>query len=310
MRAAVDTLVIALEAPDDFAGFRQAARVLLALGAEPDAIHLCHDSPLAAAGAGAVAAGATAGAGAQGAQAQPAGDLFARAAAHSAAGRALRPDELDQLPIAPGTPVHIKKPQLATLRAACCHRNPQRFALCYRWLWRVQQRPQLAGDVLDADWRDIERLAKAVGREIHKTHAFVRFRPAQQADGKVLHIAWFEPDHYILRAAAGFFVRRFANMHWAILTPDCSALWDTQQLHIAPGASQHDAPGPDAGEALWLAYYQSTFNPARLKTQAMLREMPRRYWKNLPEAQLISTLIASANGRVGHMLGSGNDGLG
>ena len=35
-----DTLVIELAAPDDFAGFRQAARVLLAQGVPPEAIQL------------------------------------------------------------------------------------------------------------------------------------------------------------------------------------------------------------------------------------------------------------------------------
>ena len=91
-------------------------------------------------------------------------------------------------------------------------------------------------------------------------------------------------------------------MHWAILTPDCSLLWDGAQLQLAPGATAAQAPGPDAGEALWLAYYQSTFNPARLKEQAMLREMPRRYWKNLPETHLISSLVASARSRTERML--------
>ena len=285
MRTAAETLVIELEAPDDFAGFRQAARVLLAIGVEPDALQWRYDTPLAGRDAP-----------------MPALDLFASQTQDTAAGQALSPQALDQLPGAPGAPVQIKKPQLATLRTACCHRNPARFALCYRWLWRVQQAPQLAADALDADWRDIERLAKAVGREIHKMHAFVRFRPTQQDGGEPLHIAWFEPDHYIVRAGAGFFMRRFPNMCWAILTPDCCALWDQQQLQLAPGASKADAPGPDAGEALWLAYYQSTFNPARLKEQAMLREMPRRYWKNLPETQLISTMVANATRRTGHML--------
>ena len=282
MRSTANTLVVALEAPDDFAGFRQAARVLLALGVEPDAVHWRWDDALTT-------------------QNAP-GDLFAAQAAGSAAGRALTPDALDRLPLPPGQPVRLKKPQLATLRSACCHRNPGRFALCYRWLWRVQQSPQLAGDVLDAEWRDLERLAHAVGREIHKMHAFVRFRPTQTDGGKTVHMAWFEPDHYIARAASGFFVRRFTQMHWAILTPDCSLLWDGAQLQLAPGATAAQAPGPDAGEALWLAYYQSTFNPARLKEQAMLREMPRRYWKNLPETHLISSLVASARSRTERML--------
>ncbi len=105
-------------------------------------------------------------------------------------------------------------------------------------------------------------------------------------------------------ARAEFFVRRFANMHWAILTPDACALWDKQSLHMLPGATADQASAPDAEEALWLTYYQFTFNPARLKEQAMLKEMPRRYWKNLPEAQLISGLVANARSRTASMLAS------
>ena len=69
------------------------------------------------------------------------------------------------------------------------------------------------------------------------------------------------------------------------------------------GARREDAPGPDAGEALWLAYYRATFNPARLKLAMMCREMPVRYWKNLPEAALITELADGAVERQGRMLG-------
>lgn len=283
MRSAEQTLVVRLDAPDDFAGFRQAARALLALGVEPDAVHWRYHDALTTH--------------------HIVDDLFADPAA-SSAGTELTPDALDQLPLPPATSMRIKKAQLDTLRNACCHRNAGRFALCYRWLWRVQQQPSLAGDVLDADWCDINRLAQAVGREIHKMHAFVRFRPVEQPGGECLHVAWFEPEHPIVRAGSGFFVRRFANMHWVILTPDACALWDKESLHMLPGATADQAPAPDAGEALWLTYYQSTFNPARLKEQAMLKEMPRRYWKNLPEAELISGLVANARSRTARMLAS------
>ena len=282
MQAQSDSLVVELSAPDDFEGFRQAARVLLAVGAEPHAIHWRWQDTHARQSA--------------------AVDLFAADALGSLAGKALTPEALDQLPIPPGQAVRLQKPQLFTLKSACCHSHAGRFALCYRWLFRVQQSPRLRGDALDADWCEIERLAKAVGRDIHKMHAFVRFRPTHTANGEVIDIAWFEPDHHTVRAGAGFFMRRFSNMRWAILTPQCSVYWDLQQLQFAEGSVAAEAPGPDAGEALWLTYYQSTFNPARLKEQAMQREMPRKYWKNLPEARLISEMVAAAKGRTHRML--------
>ena len=282
MQPQSDSLVVELATPDDFAGFRQATRVLLAVGAEPHAIHWRWQDTHARQSA--------------------AVDLFAADTQGSLAGQALTPDALDRLPLPPGKPVHLHPSQLSALKLACCHSSAGRFALCYRWLYRLQQSPRLRGDALDADWREIERLAKSVGRDIHKMHAFVRFRPTRTAKGESIDIAWFEPDHFIVRAAAGFFMRRFSNMRWAILTPQCSVHWDLQQLQFAEGSCAAAAPGPDAGEALWLTYYQSTFNPARLKEQAMQREMPRKYWKNLPEARLISAMVASATGRTERML--------
>ena len=107
-------------------------------------------------------------------------------------------------------------------------------------------------------------------------------------------MAWFEPAHHVLEAVAPFFVRRFAGMRFSILTPRRSLRWCGQALHWAPGCTREQAPPPDAGEALWLAYYAHIFNPARLKLAAMENEMPRRYWRNLPEAALIAPLAAAA----------------
>ncbi|MCY7371995.1 MAG: UdgX family uracil-DNA binding protein, partial [Polaromonas sp.] len=73
-------------------------------------------------------------------------------------------------------------------------------------------------------------------------------------------------------------------------------------LRFGPGANKLDAPPADAGEQLWLTYYQHIFNPARLKLKAMQKEMPRRYWKNLPETQCISVLTAQSAQRQSRML--------
>jgi DNA polymerase len=53
-------------------------------------------------------------------------------------------------------------------------------------------------------------------------------------------------------------------------------------------------PSDDALEEDWRTYYASIFNPARLKVSAMLEEMPKKYWRNLPEAELIPQLIRHA----------------
>jgi DNA polymerase len=91
-------------------------------------------------------------------------------------------------------------------------------------------------------------------------------------------------------------------MRWAILTPDRCVVWDGRELHFRGGARRDEAPPPDAGEALWLTYYRSIFNPARLKLAMMRKEMPRKYWHNLPEAQLIDGLSAQAQARSEQMV--------
>ena len=192
------------------------------------------------------------------------------------------------------------------LEHAALHSEPGRFALLYRLVWRLLAEPGLRDDPLDADMLHAERLARAVRRDKHKMTAFVRFRPIAAAAGESAeHVAWFEPDHHIVLATAPFFARRFAQMRWAILTPARSVRWDGERLAFGPGAQRADAPPADAGEQLWLTYYAHIFNPARLKPDMMRKEMPVRYWKNLPEAALIQPLMAAAAQRSGHMVEEG-----
>ncbi|CAA9271220.1 MAG: Domain often clustered or fused with uracil-DNA glycosylase / Uracil-DNA glycosylase, putative family 6 [uncultured Acetobacteraceae bacterium] len=185
------------------------------------------------------------------------------------------------------------------------HRDPERFALLYRALWRLTHgEPALMRVATDPDVVRLEAMAKAVRRDAHKMHAFVRFREIRTADGPRF-VSWFEPEHHILEAEAGFFVRRFAGMRWSILTPTASAHWDGATLTMGPGARRADAPAEDAQEDLWRAYYASIFNPARLKPGAMRAEMPVKYWRNLPEARLIPRLIADAPRRAAAMVERG-----
>jgi len=202
--------------------------------------------------------------------------------------------------------VRVPAAFVALCESVVLHRDPQRFALLYRLLWRLVHEPALRHDPLDPDLQRARGMEKAVRREQHKMTAFVRFRPIERGPGEApLHVAWFEPEHHVVEATAPFFARRFATLHWAILTPERSVRWDGERLHLGPGARREDAPAPDAGEALWLSYYAHIFNPSRLKRRAMEREMPRRYWPNLPEARLIEPLTAEAARRSAAMLARG-----
>jgi uracil-DNA glycosylase len=102
--------------------------------------------------------------------------------------------------------------------------------------------------------------------------------------------------------AASFSVNRFTNMRWSILTPELSIHWDGKSLSEGPGAMRAEAPSGDPLEETWRTYYASIFNPARLKVGAMLKEMPKKYWRNMPETSLVAPLIAGAQAREVEMI--------
>ncbi|MGB3165970.1 MAG: UdgX family uracil-DNA binding protein, partial [Alteraurantiacibacter sp.] len=209
----------------------------------------------------------------------------------------------------PDRTVRASKRFMSLAKTAALHSDPERFALLYRLLWRLQANPRIMEDKADPDIRRMEEMDKSVRRDAHKMHAFVRFRMVEERDEEEQphehYVAWFEPEHHILRREAGFFVRRFANMRWSILTPRGTLHWDGATLREGPPAQKSDAPQGDPAEDLWRKYYASIFNPARLKIGAMLKEMPRKYWKNMPEAALIPELVAGAQKRESQMVAAG-----
>ena len=266
---------VMLQGPVDLAGFRRAARRLLAQQVAPECVSWHSSSTRVQ-------------------------DLFADPETSQ------RPMPVQTDGDAPA--INVPPEFLPLCQSVILHSDPNRFGLLYRLLWRLVHEPGLRHDPLDADRVRAEHLAQAVRRDMHKMKAFVRFTSVQDETfrsnptGGPLHVAWFEPEHHIVEATAPFFARRFTQMRWAILTPEASLQWDGSKIHFGPGASKADAPPPDAGEQLWLTYYQHIFNPARLKLKMMQKEMPRKYWKNLPEAQFISELTAQSSQRQTTMI--------
>lgn len=210
-------------------------------------------------------------------------------------------------PAAPASPVpKVSAAFMDMARTAAAHTDPRRWGMLYQLLWRhtrggEKHLPELA---TDPGVRLARLWCKAVGRDIHKMHAFVRFRlvGTDEETGREQFVAWFEPEHRIVRLASPFFEKRFHGMDWSILTPWECAHWDGDILHFTPGVSKDPAAGEDALDEIWRTYYRSIFNPARLKVNAMRAEMPKKYWKNLPEAPLIPELIADSRRRVRTML--------
>ena len=208
----------------------------------------------------------------------------------------------DQMPLPPASPVALPAALVTMADRVICHRDPAVASRLYRIFWRALGDRQLLARRTDGDIDWLAKVNKTIRRDIHKMHAFVRFRrlgsdPAQRES----YVAWFEPEHRILRLTAPFFQRRFFGMDWAIITPDARAIWQEEQLSFGPGGLRTEVPDSDVVEDQWRTYYGAIFNPARVKIAAMRAEMPKKYWHNLPEAQDIAPLLAGADARVDQM---------
>ena len=184
------------------------------------------------------------------------------------------------------------------LHHAVCHTAADRFALLYDVLWRIScgERNVLtrASDPVIAR---LAVYARNVHRDIHKMHAFLRFR-ARAHQGGMIYTAWFEPQHYILKLAVPFFVDRFTGMEWMIATPLGTAFWRAPDLVFGPPVGKPEKDADDVLDDLWLTYYRTTFNPARVRLKAMTAQMPKQYWTNMPEAAQIPGMVAAASHRV------------
>ncbi len=238
-----------------------------------------------------------------------------RDAARRAISHGIAPDHIDwtggglfdamPLPETPGAhEVRVPKRFLSLARAAVWHSAPERFALLYQALWRFDRGE---GDPLSpagALGRRLQLMVRAVGRDIHKMHAFVRFRELPPDGPRRRFAAWFEPEHNTLEPGSTFFVNRFADMDWLIATPRLTARFHAGRLSFDPGGMKPDLP-EDASEALWATYFANIFNPARIKLDAMRSEMPKKYWKNLPETRLIPAMLTDAEARVRRMQEAG-----
>lgn len=186
-----------------------------------------------------------------------------------------------------------------------CHKDDEKYACLYRLLWRLTfETRTLLFQLTDKDVMAAKRMAHEVRRDAYKITAFLRFRQVNHAEEEYF-IAWYEPEHYTLERVLPFFTTRFRNMNWSILTPYRAAHWHQGVLQLQDNPDPSLYPKDDEIETYWLGYYASIFNPARIKEKAMLAQMPKKYWKNLPEAVLIPGLLRGAQERVDNMFENG-----
>jgi probable DNA metabolism protein len=211
-------LQVPLSHPVDVAGFHSEATRLLASQVAPEGVHW------------------------SAAPAQSVGqeDLQEhRAEIHNRAARAIIPQSF------------IRMSELVVL-----HRDPQRFDLLYRALWRLVYEPELRHDLHDQDLARLRQMAQSVRREIQKMKSRLEFRPLVLR-GETVSVAWYEPAHYVSEMVAAWLANRDPAAHWVLLTPDRSMRWDGEKLLSAPAVAPHHQPGTIRTEAQWAAVVEA-----------------------------------------------------
>ena len=150
-------------------------------------------------------------------------------------------------------------------------------------------------NLLDEHSFELYQISRKVSFEIHRFQGFVRFQETSEG----LFFAAIEPDHDILPLLASHFARRYGNQQWVIYDqkrdkgifykkPEMHEITLTdKQFNTITGDVNQQAKSDDEDlyRSLWKAYYKAINIPERKNTRLMLRLLPRRYWKYLPEKQ-------------------------
>jgi probable DNA metabolism protein len=139
--------------------------------------------------------------------------------------------------------------------------------------------------------RQVDRVSKQVHREKHRMEAFVRFQ--KTADG--LFVSIVDPDHNVLPLISDHFRKRYADQRWVIYDTRrrYGIYYDLQEVMQVSFADRQPLTGTfpvevlagdeDLYQTLWQAYFEHVNIPARKNLKLQLRQLPRRYWKYLPE---------------------------
>ncbi len=153
-------------------------------------------------------------------------------------------------------------------------------------------------NTLNEHVHDILKIARKVYGETHRMLGFVRFQ--QAADGT--YFAAIAPDHNILWLMQDHFRSRLADQQWIIydtrrhyglfynLQEVTEIRLEPENVNLGNGklASEVRDADEDYYRNLWQAYYKAINIKERKNTRQMMRLMPHRYWKYLPEKDDLS----------------------
>src|SRR5271163_3086201 len=128
----------------------------------------------------------------------------------------------------------ISRALVALAGLAIQARDPRRFEVLYRVVWRAHNGERVLEDRADPDARLAQGLALAVRAEQHRMRTQLRYLPVHERGG-TRYVGWYRPAHFVLEADAQLLSRRFVRFVACILTPEGSAHWDQDGLRFGPG---------------------------------------------------------------------------
>lgn len=148
--------------------------------------------------------------------------------------------------------------------------------------------------ILDEDIQTVYQAAWKVRGEIHAFLGLVRFEKA--TDGTLVSV--IAPEYDIVAALGPHFSRRFPQETWMIADSKrgiclCHQEGITELRHCDPTnlprtaqeVAQLAAPEDVRWQDLWKSYYQNIGISERKNPRLMARNLPRKYWRYLPERQ-------------------------
>ncbi len=137
-------------------------------------------------------------------------------------------------------------------------RDPERFDLLYRLVWRAQAGVLDLEDRSDQEVRRVRGLALAVRAEAHRMRSQLRYLPT---GGRF--VGWYRPAHYVLEANGQLLSRRFSDAAVSVLTPEGSAHWDQDGLRFGSGTDAAAVPDDAGLQAYWRAYGRDLLDGAQ-----------------------------------------------
>jgi len=137
---------------------------------------------------------------------------------------------------------------LRTIELVVLHRDPERFEILYRTLWRLVHEPALKDDAIDGDLMQLRAMVQSVRRDLHRMRSTIAFVPMQRGHGAALPCAWAAPAHFITEAYAIWRVEKARMPGFAVATPERMVVHEYEEFRYLPGV-----PAPPGDEAHWRA---------------------------------------------------------